>query len=180
MSRLDTWQFVDNLPKAAKEIPGYPGYYIAPTGEIYSTFRFKGIRRLSDNKLQRGYKSITLYRNKTKKMWAIHKLVMLAFALPKPFEKAVARHKDGDKFNNHIDNLEWGTYKDNHNDAKKHGTWTHGTKQGQAKLTDEIVKEIRFLYKPGSCSFGKLAKRYNVSPCTIKEAYYGITWRHVA
>jgi hypothetical protein len=38
-----------------------------------------------------------------------HRLVVLAFYGPPPFEKAVVNHKDGNKRNNYADNLEWCT-----------------------------------------------------------------------
>lgn len=50
----------------------------------------------------------------------IHRLVASAF-LPNPEGKATINHKDGNKSNNHIDNLEWATYSENVQHAVQNG-----------------------------------------------------------
>jgi hypothetical protein len=56
----------------------------------------------------RGYLRLKLTRGKKDKYQVlIHKLVLDAF-LPKPMNNLVSNHKDGNKLNNRLDNLEWG------------------------------------------------------------------------
>ena len=55
----------------------------------------------------------------------IHTLVLEAFVLPKP-ESLCARHLDGNKTNNNLENLMWYTMKNNQADKEKHGTHNSG------------------------------------------------------
>jgi HNH endonuclease len=59
------------------------------------------------------------------KFFRIAELILLTFVGPKPFPKAVARHLDDDKQNNHLDNLAWGSYGDNMRDAYRNGKRTN-------------------------------------------------------
>ena len=61
-----------------------------------------------------GYFIVCLYKNKTHKYYLIHRLVALTF-LPNPDNLPCVNHKDEDKSNNRVDNLEWCTAKYNSN-----------------------------------------------------------------
>ena len=60
-----------------------------------------------------GYAYVNLIHNKIKKTVAVHKIVMEHFGPTKPSPNYVIDHKDGDKNNNNIDNLEWVSIKEN-------------------------------------------------------------------
>lgn len=53
-----------------------------------------------------GYKSVTLFKDGIKKKWLLHRLVAICF-LKKEDNKDYVNHKDKDRSNNHVDNLEW-------------------------------------------------------------------------
>jgi hypothetical protein len=55
-----------------------------------------------------GYLRTSVYENGKHKNVSIHRLVAMAF-VPNPENKPEVNHKDGDKTNNHADNLEWVT-----------------------------------------------------------------------
>lgn len=67
-----------------------------------------------------GYLTYTFCQNGIKKTFRIHRLVALYF-IPNPENLPYVNHKDGDKTNNKVENLEWVTAKENDNHARKTG-----------------------------------------------------------
>ena len=67
-----------------------------------------------------GYKQVLLTRNNKKQIKLVHRLVAEAF-LDNYDEKPCVNHKDGNKLNNNLENLEWCTYAENSNHAWKIG-----------------------------------------------------------
>ena len=94
-----------------KDIKGYEGIYqISNKGRVKSlnykrTGKEKILKLSSDTN---GYKKITLFKNSKRKTYSIHKLVAEAF-LPNPDNLPVVNHKDENKLNNNVENLEWCT-----------------------------------------------------------------------
>lgn len=92
-----------------RPIDGFVGdYEVSNTGLVRS--RKTGHYRLLKPKLNKftGYQFVILYdKNKTRSV-TIHRLVAEAF-LPNPDNLSVVNHKDEDKTNNNVDNLEWCT-----------------------------------------------------------------------
>ena len=77
-----------------------------------------------------------------------------------------------------------GTQSDNLKDAYQKGHLRHlsgfrGEKQGQSKLTDEIVKSIREEYQNPKTSQYQLAKRYGVCQTTIWRVVKRKSWAHI-
>ena len=66
------------------------------------------------------YLYVTLCKDGTKKRCAIHRLVAAAF-IPNPDSKPGVNHKDGNKGNNSVANLEWVTYSENNKHAFANG-----------------------------------------------------------
>lgn len=65
-----------------------------------------------------GYLQVTLNKDGAKKQIGVHRVVALAF-LPNPNGLPQVHHKDGNKQNNHLDNLQWVTAKENCNDPRR-------------------------------------------------------------
>ena len=87
-----------------KTIPGYGGRYSATkNGEIWSN-RFN--KRVNTSKNSRGYKCTRLYINGATHRVEVQNLVAATY-LPNPHARQQVIHKDGDKTNNHISNLQW-------------------------------------------------------------------------
>lgn len=149
-----------------KPIKGYEGLYeISDTGKVKSLA--KGIV-LSLNRLTKcGYRKASLSKDGKAKENRIHRLVALHF-IPNTDDKETVNHKDGNKLNNHVDNLEWSTRTEQVVHSYQLGLKKghKGSTNAQSKLTDEQVREIKSLYAVqgvGGLSSTKLAKIYGVT-----------------
>ena len=98
-------------------IKGYKKYTINRDGTVTNT---KSGRTVKHHKLASGYMNVTLSKNGKMKSHRVHRLVAIAY-LPNPHNKFTVNHKDLNKQNNHVNNLEWMTQKENHNHARKNG-----------------------------------------------------------
>lgn len=82
------------------------------------------------------YYAYSLHIKNKRKICKVHRLVALAF-IPNPENKPQVNHKDGNKLNNHIDNLEWMTSKENHQHA-----WDTGLFEGKRLAKSKAVIDI--------------------------------------
>lgn len=125
-----------------------------------------------------GYQMVTLSKNSKLKYFLVHRLVLFHFdRAPKQGEEC--RHKDGNKLNNNILNLEWGTHKENIKDRTKHGKAAIGVKNGMAKLTEEQVKDIRQMYKTGRYTHRDLSTLFNINRKGIYQILNNFIWKHI-
>lgn len=96
----------------------YKGYLISEDGTILPK---KG--RSKKFKIDRyGYPQVGLWENGKVKYYTVHRLLALLF-LPNPNNLPCINHKDGNKENYSLDNLEWCTYRHNAKHAIKTGLW---------------------------------------------------------
>lgn len=104
----------DSRNEIWKPIKGYENIYnVSNCGNVYS-YRLKRNLKLSTDKI--GYVRIGLQKTNRKdvKLFYVHRLVAEAF-IPNKEEKPFINHKDENKQNNCVDNLEWCTHKENMN-----------------------------------------------------------------
>lgn len=110
-----------------KQVEGFNGRYeVSNTGKIRSiNYRRSGSTKELKILVDRyGYPCVSLpMPNNKRKHFTIHRLVASAF-IPNPEGKPEVNHKDGDKFNNHVSNLEWVTMQENQRHA-----WENGLKE---------------------------------------------------
>ena len=106
----------------------------------------------------------------------VHRQVAAAF-IPNPDVKPQVNHKDGNKANNHVSNLEWVTASENHQHAFDTGLnkAVKGSDHSQAKLTESDVVQIR----NSSETLRVLATRFGVSRGAISDIRRKRTWAHV-
>lgn len=88
-----------------KRIKDFPHYLVSSTGEVYSEYKQGNLKQFND---AYGYSQVNLNRHSKK----VHRLVAEAF-LPNPCNLPEINHKDEDKNNNRLENLEWCTSKYN-------------------------------------------------------------------
>lgn len=103
-----------------KDIKGYEGLY-----QISNSGKVKSFRRsskygspdemiLKPQLINSGYEVVTLYSHTRRSKFQIHRLVAETF-IPNPYNFPCVNHKDENKLNNCVDNLEWCTYQYNNN-----------------------------------------------------------------
>lgn len=99
-----------------RPVVGYEGLYmVSNLGRVKSlNYKNTGKEHELSPVLIGGYKRVLLYKNRNRKHYLVHRLVAMAF-LPNPNNLPEVNHKDEDKFNNCVDNLEWCTRKYNNN-----------------------------------------------------------------
>lgn len=102
-----------------KDIEGYEGLYqVSNFGRVKSlerlvksnnnNYRIVKEKILKQNQDKDGYRIISLNKNNKGKSYRLHRLVAEAF-IPNPNNYLVVNHKDENKENNYVDNLEWCT-----------------------------------------------------------------------
>ena len=159
-----------------KDIKGYEGLYeISNYGEVWSE-RKQGL--LKKGKSATGYYSVSLYKNKKQKIFLVHRLVAITFIKNKE-NKELINHKDANKLNNHIDNLEWCTYKENNNHARNLKLYPilKSEKSPKSKLCLNDVLNIRKYCSNNIKERKEFAKKYNVSQRTIYDVLVFRTWK---
>jgi hypothetical protein len=94
----------------------FPEYYVTDTGEVYSRKMYNNpngrIRKLKPYVDSTGYPRVVLSEHSKPKSIRVHYLVASAF-LPKGKNDKCVNHKDGNKQNNNVSNLEWCSYSHN-------------------------------------------------------------------
>jgi len=100
---------VDIDVKKLIKVKEYENYYADPNGKIYSK-RYK--KFLYPKILPSGYASVKLYKNNVGKDFYIHRIIATAYIDNKD-NKPFVNHKDKNRSNNHVNNLEWVTHSEN-------------------------------------------------------------------
>ena len=119
-----------------------------------------------------GYMYVHLGRGNIR---SVHSLVTEAFLGDRP-DGFVVRHKNGNREDNRLENLEYGTSFQNYEDSLSHGTACVGEGHPQSKLTSNEVLLIRKRARGGE-SMSKIALDVNVSYLTVSNIVHRKTWR---
>jgi len=160
-----------------KQIEDYPDYWIGDNGVIVSMARNRSIV-LKTRLNQVGYYVACLRKDKKKHHISVHRLVLEAFVGKRP-EGCQCRHLDGDKLNNNLSNLCWGTPKENGEDNVRLGVMPIGENNGNSRLCEQQVLDIRELYATGNYVYRQLAEAYNVTITAICEIVKRRKWKHI-
>lgn len=159
---------VSNLGRVRREAPArgtYPGNMLSSKGS-------RGF-----------YPSVAIHRSGFRGRRRIHDLVTEAFLGPKPSGMYV-NHKDGDKTNNRLDNLEYVTPSENAQHAIRSGlnappAGQPGSSNHNAKLTEADIPVIRGRVAAGE-THAAVAADYAVSESLVALVAKRRAWRHVA
>ncbi len=126
-----------------------------------------------------GYPRISIKVFGTCRSRSVHRMVAAAF-LGDPEGRQV-NHKDANKQNNIVDNLEYVTNDENIAHGVRLGLFPKGAANAAAKLTDSLVNEIRKAYVFGSHAAGTraLARKFGMSQYAIQCVVSGKSWTHL-
>ncbi len=163
-----------------RDIADYGGkYQVSNFARVRSLYRGK-TKLIKPDIIHTGYLRVTLYKDGKTKSHYVHVLVAQAF-IPNPEGKRQVNHIDGDKNNNCVSNLEWVTPAENIHHAFETGLRKIGCEHFRAKFTAEQVREIRRDCVPGDPELGfkSFARKFNVTPKIIRDAFYGRSYQNV-
>jgi hypothetical protein len=125
-----------------KPVVGYEGLYeVSNQGRVRSLRRGKVLSTTPNKHL--GYVAYHLRRAGAVQSVYAHSLVLETFVALRPSKDYQACHRNGDRADNRVENLRWGTRVENYEDARRHGTNSKGRRHGSAKLTEQDVLAIR-------------------------------------
>lgn len=163
-----------------RAIPGWEGCYEASSmGRIRSLVRGGKHRQYGGGEIQpiptsNGYLCVNLKKIGTRKQYTVHRLVLLAFRGAPPLSSDGC-HQNGNRQDNRIENLRWDTRKANIADKVLHGTQQIGERNGNAKVTADIVRQMRESTK----SIREIALEFCVSETSAASICKGKSWKHV-
>lgn len=101
-----------------REVHDFPGYFISNTGRVFHYD--KELKASEYNKY--GHSQFRMYRDGKQYARGVHRMVAEEF-IPNPDNLTIVRHLDDNPRNNHVDNLAWGTRKDNAQDSIRNGSF---------------------------------------------------------
>jgi len=145
----------------------YNKYEVSNLGNIRSLKSKKNRAIYYD---RNGYARICLMVGDKQKMVMIHKLVIEAF-LPREYGSNYVNHKDGNKKNNNISNLEWCSLSENTRHMYKGGF-------GKTKIIYNDAQEIKRLYGIGGYTHKKLGEMFGVTRGNITGILNNRVWEY--
>lgn len=113
------------------------------------------------------------------KAWRAHVLLLTLRDGPAPADKPHAIHGPCNR-PSCITHVRWGTLAENAADKHRDGTAPVGERNSKAKLTDDLVRQIRARYAAGGTSYRKLAAEFGFGQTTIKDVVRRNRWSHVS
>lgn len=166
-----------------KDVKEFEGKYkISNTGKLMIVnFKNSGKPKIASSKAGAdGYHRVYLNVGYNK-AHLLHRLVAIHFLeLPEIEDKKQVNHKDGNKSNNCVENLEWVNAYENVAHAMRTGLMDNsGVNNGHAVLEDEDIPVLKKMLASGKITQRKLAEIFGVTPMTISHAVKGKTWRNV-
>jgi hypothetical protein len=164
-------------------VPGYEGFYdVSDLGQVRSVRHMtsrgpRGGKILAQFPDKDGYLRISLSRHGKVIQVPVHVLVLRAFVgEPEPGQQA--RHGPNGRQDNQLTELCWGTRLEQAEDKYRDGTMARGERQGNAKITAEIVRAIRAGWEAGR-SQPELAQEFDISQPHASRIILRQSWAHV-
>lgn len=174
-----------------KEVPECPGYKVGSDGTVWSCHGRKGkgigngrgVRGALTNKWKQlkpgtnkdGVRYVYIRSKHGPICRSVHNLVLTAFVGPRPDGMQCRHFPDRDRSNNRLENLQWGTQKENEADKLIHGTHIRGERGSNVKLNNNQVIAIRSSTKTSK----QLASEYGISSGQVNQIRARRRWKHL-
>lgn len=166
----------------------FPGYFVSNLGRVHSDLienrRHKSGKRfiflgkiLKQRKTHDGYWSVTVNYNGQKMHHVrVHRLIADSF-IENPYHKPFINHKDGNRLNNKLSNLEWCTPLENTRHAiEVLGHNRYGERGATSLLSNTDALDIRSLrFYGGNCT--QIAKVYGLSRKTVSNITRNLSYK---
>ena len=152
-----------------KRVDIHNDYMVSNTGKL----RNKNGKLLTGGVNKWGYYNHIIRVNNKKKNFKRHRLIAQAF-ISNPENKPCVNHKDSNRLNNAVDNLEWVTYKENTHHSMDSGFFWKSTKANMERsvnlrrLSDLDVR-LCIKWRELGFSYLKIGKAFGVSCYTIRK-----------
>lgn len=144
-----------------KAVDRYPNYEVSTEGRLRKRNTGK-ILVLTDD--SRGYPAATIIDEHGQHTKTVHRLVAETF-IPNPDNKRTVNHKDGDKRNNRVSNLEWNTSSENTAHAYRNGLKRRPDTCGSPKRRVRIVETGEVFDSIGDCARAINGDQAHISNC---------------
>jgi len=166
---MEVWRFIEYIGVKKEK------YIINQKGDVKSLARRKTVL-LKKLKYSNGYHSYSLGIGHI----GVHRLVANAF-LPNPNNYPIVNHKDGNKQNNCVSNLEWCSYSINNKHAFDFGLnkALQGSKRHTSTINEECVYLIRFLSDVKKNRTIDISKKLGISKHIVYSVRHRKTWKHI-
>lgn len=172
------------MENTLKEIPDYPDYFAETSGSVWSVKRGKLKKLKPQISLVKGkptYHLVGLFKNGRYHQVRVSTIILTTFVSSRPHGMFACHGVKGSLVNS-LDNLSWGTPKQNVADMLRDGTLTCGEKHPHHKLNGLQVRIIRRAYSPrgrAGVSARKLATVFSVNLSTVLNIIHGNRWKHL-
>jgi len=158
-----------------RPVPGFEDRYgVGDDGRVYRTDGGEP-RPMRPGLTSKGYQTVTLCREGSRKTALVHHLVCAAFYGPRPSAEHEVRHLDGCRTNNVPENLDWGTRSQNWGYKRAVGRSVRDNHHA-AKLTSQQAAELAARGRNGETQRA-LAREFGIAQSTACNIILGKTWR---
>lgn len=154
-----------------------------PTRYIITNFGW--VINTDTNKIQspftsnRGYLRVCLSFNGTRKKYSIHRLVAKYF-IPNPYNYPEVNHKDGNKYNNSVTNLEWCTAKENV--VHSYDTYLNhsGESNKMSTITNKQCREICKYLEQNELTMSEIARKVGTNRKVVSHIRHRESWTRIS
>jgi hypothetical protein len=170
------------LPATAEPVNGFPGYFVTPEGQVWSTRRSDGssdavAAHVLNGCPSKGYPRVTLSVAGRRQRFFVHRIVAETLLGPCPEGLEVA-HLNGNRRDSRLTNLRYVTRGENHLHKIAHGTMPRGDSHPNRSISETTARQIGArLRQVRSCH--QVAEEFGTTRGVVSHIAMGRTWRHV-